>query len=246
VATGFDELCARAWPAPERDNWDGWELRYGYGVTKRANSVLARRAPADLDAAVAAAERFYGGRGLPACFQLGGSSEPATLDTALAARGYRLLDRTLLMTAPVAGVLALPVGPPLEISEVPATEWVALWQRVDGRYPPDLLPRAVQIMTGVPAGYGLLRAAGGAAAAVGRAVVLDGWVGIYAMAVEEPWRGRGYGHAVLRGLTGWAAGRGARQAFLVVVESNAAARRLYAGAGFTAAGRYHYRVQCAR
>src|SRR3954447_19050997 len=163
VASGFDELCARAWPAPECDQWDGWELRYGYGVTKRANSVLARRAPADLDAAVAAAERFYGGRQLPACFQVGGSSEPAGLDAALAARGYRQIDPTLLMTAPVAGVLALPAGLPLEISEVPTDEWVALWQRVDGRYPPDLLPRAVQIMTGVPAGYGLLRAAGGTA-----------------------------------------------------------------------------------
>jgi GNAT superfamily N-acetyltransferase len=208
--------------------------------------VLARRAPADLDAAVAAAERFYGGRGLPACFQLGGSSEPVGLDAALAARGYRLLDRTLLMTAPVAEVLALPAGPPLEISEVPTDEWVALWQRVDGRYPPDVLPRAVEIMTGVPAGYGLLRADDGAVVAVGRAVVLGEWVGVYAMAVDERWRGRGYGRAVLRGLAGWAAGRGARQAFLAVVESNAAARRLYTGAGFTAAGRYHYRVQCAR
>jgi N-acetylglutamate synthase len=246
VTSRFEELCARAWPAPECDQWDGWELRYGYGVTKRANSVLPRRAPADLDAAVAAAERFYGGRGLPACFQLGGSSEPAGLDAALAGRGYRHVDPTLLMTAPVAGVLALPAGPPLEIGEAPPDEWVALWQRVDGRYPPDLLPRAVEIMTGVPAGYGLLRAGDGAAAAVGRAVVLGEWVGVYAMAVDERWRGRGYGRAVLRGLARWAAGRGVRRAFLVVIEANSAARRLYSGAGFTAAGRYHYRVQCAR
>ncbi|MFL6074031.1 MAG: GNAT family N-acetyltransferase [Mycobacteriales bacterium] len=217
-------------------------------MTKRANSVLPRRAPADLDAAVAEVERFYARRGLPACFQLGGSSEPASLDAELAARGYRRIDPTLLMTAPVAGLLALPAtGPQVEVGDAPTDEWMALWQRVDGRYPPDLLPRAMQIMTGVPAGYGLLRAgpAGGEAVAVGRAVVLGEWVGVYAMAVDERWRGRGYGRAVLRGLAGWAAGRGARRAFLVVVESNAAARRLYGGAGFTAAGRYHYRVRCA-
>src|SRR5690242_19190376 len=178
-------------PAPECDHWDGWDLRYGYGVTKRANSVLARRAPADLDAAVAATERFYAARGLPACFQRSGSSEPAGLDAALAGRGYRLLDPTLVMTAPVPEVLALPAGPAPQIDPAPTDEWVALWQRVDGRYPPDLLPRAMEIMTGVPAGYGLLRGEdGGEPVAVGRAVVLDGWVGVHAMAVAERWRRR--------------------------------------------------------
>jgi N-acetylglutamate synthase len=48
---------------------------------------------------------------------------------------------------------------------------------------------------------------------------------------------------VLGTLLAGARPQGARRAYLVVVERNAAARRLYEQEGFRVAGRYHYRVR---
>jgi N-acetylglutamate synthase len=55
-------------------------------------------------------------------------------------------------------------------------------------------------------------------------------------------RRRGYGHALVRGMLGWAAERGARHAYLQVVAANTPARRLYAGLGFREVYRYWYRI----
>ena len=37
----IEELAANAWPAPVQQQLEGWRLRAGNNVTRRANSVLA-------------------------------------------------------------------------------------------------------------------------------------------------------------------------------------------------------------
>ncbi|MCG5219561.1 GNAT family N-acetyltransferase [Streptosporangium sp. KLBMP 9127] len=93
-------------------------------MTKRANSVLAVGEPGDLGAAVADAERFYASVGLPCVFTVGGGAAPG-LDAELDARGYRLVDPTLVMTAPLcSGVPSgLPVGA-VSAGESPGTAGV--------------------------------------------------------------------------------------------------------------------------
>jgi len=79
---------------------------------------------------------------------------------------------------------------------------------------------------------------------VGFGVVERGWLGVFGMATAEAERRRGVAVAVLGALTrvaaGW--GWGAERVYLQVEEGNAAARALYARAGFTPSHRYHYRV----
>src|SRR5512139_756147 len=101
--TIFDRLVDEAWPATHREAFDGWWLRHAGGVTKRANSVLAAAEPVDPAGAIEAAERFYAERGLPAVFSLSPRSPPDRLDDLLAARGYALVDPTLIMTADLTG-----------------------------------------------------------------------------------------------------------------------------------------------
>ena len=216
----FSRLVDEAWPAPYAEHAGGWKLRFADGVTKRANSALPLDAPGDL----AMAEQFYANRGLPAVFSLDGSS---SLDRELDARGYTVVDPTLVLTAP----LAPDVTGPVTIEDHPSPDWMRVWTSVEGN------PAATPILTGVAADYALLDGM-----AVGRGVPQGDWYGIYCMAVLPEFRRRGLAGRVLRELLRRGHESGARQAYLAVVESNTAARALYERAGFTVAGRYHYRV----
>ncbi|MBB2913209.1 ribosomal protein S18 acetylase RimI-like enzyme [Streptosporangium becharense] len=232
----FDRLVDRAWPAIERVDAGGWSLRAAAGVTKRANSVLPLGERADLAAAIGEAEEFYADRGLPCVFSVGGGA-PSGLDAALEARGYRVVDPTLVMTAPLDhGTAAEDEG--VELAEAPSQAWLDAWWSVDGRFGDDGLATAARILTGVPATYASLDGQ-----AVGRGVVQGEWFGVYCMAVVPHARRSGLGGRVLRALLSHARRQGTRRAYMVVVESNAVARSLYERQGFAVAGRYHYRVR---
>jgi ribosomal protein S18 acetylase RimI-like enzyme len=216
----FSRLVDEAWPAPYAEYAGGWKLRFAGGVTKRANSALPVDPLQDLDTA----ERFYADRGLPAVFSLDG---PSPLDRELSARGYTVVDPTLVLTAP----LRPGETGPVKIEDHPSPDWMRIWTSVEGN------PAATPIMTGVAADYALLEGM-----AVGRGVPQGDWYGIYCMAVLPECRRQGLAARVLRELLRRGHDSGARQAYLAVVESNAAARALYERAGFTVAGGYHYRV----
>ncbi|MGJ6966841.1 GNAT family N-acetyltransferase [Streptosporangium sp. G11] len=244
----FDRLVDQAWPAIQRVDAGGWTLRAADGVTKRANSVLPLGEPEDLEAGIERAERFYADRGLPCVFSVGGGATPG-LDASLRERGYRVVDPTLIMTArlePGGDVPEEPgepgeAGEPggsVELAGAPSQAWLDAWWSVDGRFGDDGLATAARILTGVPAVYASL-----GREAVGRGVVQGEWLGIYSMAVMPHARRRGHGRKVLRALLSHARAQGTQRAYLVVVESNTAARTLYERQGFTVAGRYHYRVR---
>ncbi|MFC0040034.1 GNAT family N-acetyltransferase [Actinomadura rayongensis] len=233
--TDFERLIDAAWPAPVVADVHGWRLRFADGVTKRANSVWPAAHPADADAAIRAAEEYYLRRDERPTFHIGPGARPAALDALLERRGYVKVDPTLVLTAD----LDAEVPPPdAEIADAPSQEWMDAWWSVDGRYD-DGEPVARRILTGTPARY----AAAGDGAAVGRAVPQGDWLGVYCMAVRPEARRRGLARTVLRALLADGRARGARRAYLCVTERNAAARALYAAAGFTVAARYHYRVR---
>ncbi|WP_328807586.1 GNAT family N-acetyltransferase [Nonomuraea antri] len=229
----FDLLVHQAWPAYEQRSHDGWVLRYAGGVTKRANSVLALSEPADLDAAVAAAERFYGERGQRTAFSLGPGT-PAGLDEELARRGYELVDPTVIMAG-------APAGTPdhlVRVEDRPWESWLETWWAVDGRFGAGI-EEAERICTGVPAWYAAVEE-NGETLAVGRAVAQGDTLGIYCMATRPQARRRGLARSVLRALVRHA---GARSAYLVTTAPNLGAQALYRAEGFELAGRYHYRVK---
>ncbi|MFI7637574.1 GNAT family N-acetyltransferase [Nonomuraea sp. NPDC049400] len=231
----FDLLVHEAWPAYEQRRHDGWVLRYAGGVTKRANSVLALERPADLNGAIEAAEAFYRERGQRCVFSVGTQALPG-LDEELEARGYELVDPTVVMAA---GALApVPGLHEVRIEDRPWPGWLRTWWAVDGRYGSGL-EAAERICTGVPAWYGAYEE-DGVALAVGRAVPQGDTAGIYCMATLPEARRRGLARAVLQALVRHA---DAGSAYLVTTAPNLAAQALYRGAGFEVAGRYHYRVR---
>ncbi|MFG3440762.1 GNAT family N-acetyltransferase [Nonomuraea sp. NPDC047897] len=227
-----DLLVHEAWPAYEQQRHGGWILRYAGGVTKRANSVLTLDLPADLDAAVGAAEDFYAARGRPCVFSVGPRAAPE-LDAALEARGYALVDPTVVMVGP--GGLAEP-GHRVRVEDHPWPAWLRTWWAVDGRYGSGL-EEAERICTGVPAWYAAVEE-DGVPLAVGRGVPQGDTLGVYCMATLPRARRRGLARSVLRAL---ARHGGTRSAYLVTTAANVAAQALYGSEGFELQGGYHYR-----
>jgi N-acetylglutamate synthase len=83
-------------------------------------------------------------------------------------------------------------------------------------------------------------------AAVARGVLVEGWLCVTAVTVDERYRRRGLATAVMAGLGAWARERGAHSCVLQVAGANEAALALYERLGFTEHHRYHYRLGGAR
>ena len=233
-------MAARAWCAPQVEELDGWLLRYAWGTTRRANSVLAAEhgETVSLDQKIARVEARYAVWNQPARFQISPASHPPELDEVLAARGYRSEASRLVQVAPIDAIGA--GRGRATLTDEADSEWIrTMWLLDRGRAPE---PSAEEIIraTKVPAIHASVRE-GDEIIAVGRGVAEHGWLGIFGMGTQLSHRRGGLATEVLGALASWGRGDGATRAYLQVEEGNAAARNLYARAGFVDAYRYHYR-----
>lgn len=213
------------WPAFEVEERDGWRLGTAEGVTKRANCALLL----DPEAAPRTITEHYRERGLTPCAQIWPGQEAA--DARLAEAGYAVVEPSLVLAREQDD---RPAGPgTTEITSRPTAAWSVL---TGG---PRAQATVVERILGqVEAGYGV------APEGVGRGcAVVDGEsVAVCSMVTVPEARGRGVARGVLADLLCWAHEKGARRAYLCVVEDNTPARRLYEGFGFTPVSRYHNRV----
>jgi GNAT superfamily N-acetyltransferase len=193
---------------------------------------------ADLDAAVRAAEQFYARHDAPAVFQVCPDC-PALLDDLLAARGYRRDIEVGLLTASPTDVAAAPAAVEVDVGVDLTSTWfeaLGLAQQAAGDRGAEwrLLQRVSQQAFATARSEG--RPVG-----VGRVVPDDGWAGVFDLATLPAARHQGVGRAVLAALARWAGERGCEGLYLQATLDNAGASRLYEAAGFSCAGRYHYR-----
>jgi len=229
-----------AWPALAEHEHAGWRLRTAQGYTKRANSANAGPEAQPLGAQdLDRIEAHYARHGLPAIFRLTDPGPQPALDDVLQQHGYSRVDPSLvlwrLLAAPVDAVPPATLGWP---------EWLEAFQAVSGKLGP-----------GQATHLAMLQAIQGRCAAAvwpaldprcaGLAVLHQGWAGLFDVATAPDARRQGLARTLCQQLLDWAAAQGAHHAYLQVVQSNAAARALYAKLGFVTAYRYWYRVKAA-
>ncbi|HET6738446.1 MAG TPA: N-acetyltransferase [Kribbella sp.] len=241
AAAQMDSLMNQGWPAAHSTELDGWLVRHNAGVTLRANSVLPKSAPFDLDKALEYVENLYAAQDIAPSFQISSAVQPSDLDSYLEARGYAVRNPTLVQCAPTSDVLAkLPAtAVEVNISSTPSESWMDCWWNVDGRGGTETRAAAAQILARGKALYATVTD-GLQAKAIGRLALVDDTAGLYCLAVDERFRRQGLGSAVIRGLlqaatTEWV--------WLSVLENNEPARTLYDHLGFQTVSRYHYRVK---
>ena len=130
----IEQAAVRSWPALETADIDGWLWRYASGGSLRANSVAALAfTGANLDAAIAEAERRYRAQGVPCRFTIAEVSEPGDLDRRLEAHGYVRSEDHVTMAKAVAAEAAMPGD--IELSSDPTPEWLAVYLSGSERRP---------------------------------------------------------------------------------------------------------------
>jgi len=240
----FDRMAADAWPAPYVTNLDGWALRYGEGVSRRANSVAPWPSTTGGHALIdqiEAAERFYQDRNLPPRFQVSPAAEPDALDEELSIRGYEIEAPVTLMIADVHDVIKNTVddAPMTQVSGTAPDGWWNLYVEGFNRDASKVISGATDCPqfataidssddTGVGIGLGVLNNAG--------------WLGIFGMWTHPERRSQGIGADMLRALAQATIDNGAIGLYLQVERSNSGAQRLYQRLGFRPLYGYYYRT----
>jgi len=226
----LERVGNEAWPAPTQERLGGWTLRAADGWTGRANSALPLGSPGmSRDAAIETVIRWYTAKGLPPRINVPLPLR-AALDAALTARGWARSPEVLVLTAPLAAVLAAAPArddlPPVRLDRVPDDAWLAVVKaRKKG------LPAAARhVLTAPPA---VRFASVDRGLAVARGAVVDGFLHLSLLEVADAARHRGLARHVTRALAEWGRSEGAGTGFLQVESGNLAARALYAGMGFT-------------
>jgi ribosomal protein S18 acetylase RimI-like enzyme len=232
-------LAARSWRGLEEEPYGDWVLRAGGGFTGRANSVLVvGDPPGDLPDAVATVGRWYADRGLQARAQVP-TPGAAEADAAFDRAGWMRGEDNLVLTASLAEWPAPQV--PVELASVPDDAWLAGY-----RYRGAALPAVARdvLLTADAPVFASARPRPDPApvAAVARGAVVDGWLCVTAVTVDDAFRRRGLATAVMAALAERARTEGAHSCLLQVAGDNAPALALYRRLGFTVHHRYHYRL----
>jgi ribosomal protein S18 acetylase RimI-like enzyme len=226
-----------------------WLLRAAEGFTGRANSALAAGDPGrPLPDAVEAVRAWYAALGQRAMIAVPfGMDGPAgELDGLLDALGWSRRDgAAIVMTARPAAIAGLATASapaalisPVQVAEAPDEAWLGMYHYRGQKLPPV----ARRLLMSAPwQAFASVRE-DGQTIAIGRVAADAGWAGITAIETDPAHRRRGLARAVTVALAVVAASRGAMGLYLQVEDTNAAARTLYAGMGFTNHHRYHYRI----
>jgi N-acetylglutamate synthase len=236
-----EEASLNAWPSLHQLVHDGWLIRFAGGFTKRANSVVPlypAREP--LCGKIEYCERLYAERGLRTIFRLTTLGESSELDLELASRGYQRVEPTRVMWRPLESAPAPNDGPQPRVRTRPG--WLKAYAELSGMPgESQALHSAVLKNICLPCIYMTLD---DDACTVGCAlgVVDQALLGLFDVVTHAAYRGVGHGERLVRALLGEGHRRGARQAYLQVLDENAPAERLYARLGFLPLYRYWYRI----
>lgn len=249
-------IAAAGWPAIETARLGSWLLRAAAGWTHRANSALVCGAPdGEPAAAVAACRDWYLVRGLtpllsvpqvPAITALLEGTElvrgavatgspwtaahPTMVLVARSADVLAGIDQLPTVRDSTAGVVRSP-GTAVVLSGRPSGAWLADYRDA------AIHPAAGAVLAGPPAPARVRfaeipGAAGPVVAARGRAVTLDGWVGLTAVATAPERRGGGLGRAVVAALLTDGLRHGGVRSHLEVELSNTSALAFWSRLGY--------------
>lgn len=240
----IEDLSLNAWPSHQMQIYDGWILRFSYFYTHRTNCIEQIGASSiPLPDKLEYCEEIYEKWGTPAVYKINPLLD-SSFDQKLTERGYHIAHITEVMTMELPGTFAQPLSPRVVLSRSISDEWLeALFSmkgtvnRIHRAIVPSMyaaIPKDV-ISASVYCNHKII--------ATGLTILDRDYAGIYAIHVDEAFRGQGIGRAVCTSLLTAAAENGAASAYLQVVKGNYPAKKLYTSLGFRDLYTYWFRQQ---
>ena len=221
------------WPAARYEQVGPVTLREGAGGGSRVSSATVSGAfgESDLDRA----EQGMRAMGQIPIFQIRrGQSE---LDTALAARGYAVLDPVNIYSCPVDRLCDIPIP---RVTVLFIWEPLAIMRKIwaAGGIGPARIDVMNRVMGAKSSMLGRLNEKPGGVAFV---AIHDGVAMVHAVEVVPGQRRSGMGKWFMRAAAFWARDNGAHTVSVICTQANDAANGLYASLGMTVVGHYRYR-----
>ncbi len=228
----LEHHAANALPASVTEFFDGWRLRYSYGVTRRANSVLAETHDGDLEEKLEAVKTFYQRFNAKPRFQLSPASQPSNLHDLLLSQGYAKVSGAKVQTVGLEAFKTNTDITKVQLLDKPNDAWFSVYRKVE-KATPHKETIHTQMLQGIKpkAAFALLHL-DNEPAAVGLGVFENGYTGIFNMATLGRFRGRGGASTILLALAAWARAQQGHTLYLQVSEENITAQRVYEHLGF--------------
>jgi len=230
------DALSQTWPPARHWSIGPFTLRDGAGGGKRVSAASLQAPICPATDEIAAVERDMRARGQAPLFSL--TPEQTAFDTALATRGYKMVDPTRVYQAPVAPFADHTI-PPVTVFEIwePLAIMSEIWDAGGvGPARRAVMHRVTGPKTALfgrienkPAGAGFVAANGSVAM-------------LHALEVRAAHRRKGLARWMIIAAAHWAARNGCSTLTLLVTEQNHPANALYRAMGFQDAPGYHYRI----
>ncbi|GAA1482196.1 GNAT family N-acetyltransferase [Gordonia sinesedis] len=264
----LEHAAALAWPGTESAWIDGWLVRAGGGVSRRANSAVPLERSARVDPeTLAAIGSWYAERGLPTLMALPDRLVPPHQIAGRARSGsvHMLVRDIALAGGPIGEAVDAPAESEgsdgagaggrydepgthsADLNTTPSNDWLRCYTNGDSDI--EVARRVVGAADG-PVAFVTVRGTTTASStptpvAIGRGAVTappDGarWLGVTALWTDPAARRRGHGDTVLTRLLAWGAEQGAERAYLQVEADNRVAGSWYRARGFGLHHTYRY------
>ncbi|USG62284.1 GNAT family N-acetyltransferase [Sneathiella marina] len=242
IISEIEAHARAALPALDSEIYDGWQLRFANGHTRRANSVnFTGQSALPLDEKISHCEAIYRQKGQPCHFRLTPLAN-GDLDAELSSLGYSLSDPTDVLVQPL-------MAPPVSKEDVEVVvEKKASIEGINAiGHLTNLSPESRNTLGQMidRSEHEILFAMvknGSNTVAVGLGALSADYLGLFEFATSPDHRRLGYAAAIVNRLIVEAINAGAKTAYLQAVQSNIGGRHFWENMGFkTCLYSYHYR-----
>lgn len=229
------EVTEATWPPAAKVIKTGWCIRNGAGGGKRV-SAATMDSPEAIDA-IEVAEGHMRDSGQEPLFMI--RAGETDLDTALATRGYDIIDPVNLYVAPV-DALATERPPRVSMFSIwdPLQIQYDIWQAGgigDARF--EVMKRSPAPKTSIVSRWDD-HPAGTAFVGIDNDIAM-----LHALEILPHQRKKGVAKWLMRHAAFWAKDNGATHISVVCTQRNEGANALYASLGMELVGQYHYRIK---
>lgn len=230
----------RSWPALEESEVEGIVLRFSNGYTKRANSVnLLKEQKVNFEVLVNRYEEYFQEKDLSCIFRLPSFSENQELDSYLEEKGYRYMDRSLVLYRSIENS----GFDNIEIIEKSSIDWMSSYCEINEIETDNHAIHLEMIKRIEDRTLFAVLIEDGVEIACGLGVISNGYFGLFDIATKMSARKKGYGTKLLNGMLHWAEKKGASSSYLQVVADNYVAIKLYEKLGYQRGYEYWYRIR---